>query len=54
MKIGELSERSGVSVRNLRFYQRKGVLSGGRDFYEDTLLMVKEVRLLRSMGISTF
>ena len=51
MKIGELSERSGVSVRNLRFYQRKGVLSGGRDFDEDTLLMVKEVRLLRSMGI---
>lgn len=51
MKIGELSERAGVSVRNLRFYQRAEVLRDGQDFEEADVLRMQRVRILRAMGI---
>ena len=51
MKIGELSERAGVSVRNLRFYQRAEVLRDGQDFEEVDVLRMQRVRILRAMGI---
>ena len=51
MKIGELSERSGVSVRNLRFYQRAEILREGQDFDEADVRRMQRVRVLRAMGI---
>ena len=30
MRIGELSERTGASTRSLRYYERKGIISGER------------------------
>lgn len=51
MKIGELSERSGVSVKNLRFYQRAEILREGQDFDEADVSRMQRVRVLRAMGI---
>ncbi|GIE76996.1 MerR family transcriptional regulator [Actinoplanes philippinensis] len=31
MRIGELSARSGASVRSLRYYEEQGLLTAGRD-----------------------
>ena len=57
MQIGELSRRSGVSVRMLRYYEREGLLrpsrrvSGYRAFSEDDLLVVRRIRALNSVGL---
>ena len=57
MQIGELSRRSGVSVRMLRYYEREGLLrparraSGYRAFGEDDLIVVQRIRALNSFGL---
>ena len=58
MKIGELSRRTGVSIRMLRYYEAEGLLTpartegGYRDYGfsdEDT---VERIRLLGSAGMT--
>lgn len=57
MKIGELADRTGVSVRALRYYEEKGVLnpdrtpSGYRLFDEDDIQTVAHIRTLLAAGL---
>ena len=51
MNIGELSRRSGVPAYNLRFYRKAGILPREKDCGGGTVLLMRRVRLLRSMGV---
>ncbi|MGW1076687.1 MerR family transcriptional regulator [Streptomyces sp. NPDC002537] len=59
MLIGELSRRTGVSPRLLRYYEAQGLLdtrrgpNGYRDYDEDAVLTVRQVRALLQAGLST-
>nr|WP_300313203.1 MerR family transcriptional regulator [Halomonas sp.] len=58
MKIGELSKRTGVSVRMLRYYEAEGLLkphrtaSGYRDYDPAEVRTVERIRLLGSAGMT--
>ncbi|WP_219467651.1 MerR family transcriptional regulator [Nonomuraea rhizosphaerae] len=58
MRIGELAERTGVSTRSLRYYEQHGLLSatrgsnGYRDYAEDDVKLVSEIRALLSVGFT--
>jgi MerR family copper efflux transcriptional regulator len=59
MTIGQLSRRSGVSIKSLREYERLGFLytlgrseSNYRLFGEETLWCVRAVQGLRSLGLT--
>jgi len=57
MKIGELSHRSGISVRMLRYYEKEGLLqpnrreSGHRDYGEAEEQLVRRIRMLSTAGL---
>ncbi len=59
MRIGELSERTGVSQRLLRYYEQQGLLapertaSGYRDYDAADLTTVDRIRRLLAAGLST-
>ena len=59
MRIGELSERTGASTRSLRYYERKGIISGERlengyrDFDEAQAERVRTAQFYLGVGIST-
>jgi DNA-binding transcriptional MerR regulator len=59
MLIGELSRRTGVSARLLRYYEAQGLLvtsrgpNGYRHFDEDCVVTVRQVRALLRAGLST-
>jgi len=59
MRIGELSERTGASVRSLRYYEKKGLISSGRlendyrDFDEAQIERVRAVQFYLGLGLST-
>lgn len=59
MLIGELSRRTGVSSRLLRYYEAQGLLdarrgsNGYRYYDEDSVLTVRQVRALLKAGLST-
>lgn len=59
MRIGELSERTGASVRSLRYYEKKGLIfgerleNGYRDFDETQIERVRAVRFYLGLGLST-
>jgi DNA-binding transcriptional MerR regulator len=56
LKIGELSTRSGVSQRSLRYYEKQGLIdadrqsNGYRDYNEATVERATMVQLLFGMG----
>lgn len=58
MKIGELSRRTGVSVRMLRYYEVQGLLapqrtsSGYRDFSPVDEQTVERIKLLGAAGMT--
>jgi DNA-binding transcriptional MerR regulator len=58
MLIGELAERSGVSARSLRYYERNGLIAAGRDtngyrvYREDDVALVREIATLLARGFS--
>ncbi|MGW5112248.1 MerR family transcriptional regulator [Nocardia sp. NPDC004123] len=57
MLISELSQRSGVSARALRHYDRSGLLEAGRrsngyrDFPESSVERVRRIRTLLEVGL---
>ena len=58
MQIGEISVRSGISVRMLRFYEAEGLLrprrteSGYRDYSQDDLEEAHLIRQLADAGLT--
>lgn len=58
MRISELSKRTGVSIRMLRYYEQEQLLkpvrrqSGYRDYVELDELKVLRIRLLTSSGMT--
>ncbi|GAA1650370.1 MerR family transcriptional regulator [Georgenia ruanii] len=59
MKIGELSRRTGVATRLLRYYEEQGLLSPGRSangyrtYDEGHVAVVERVALLVRSGVPT-
>lgn len=59
MRIGELAEQAGVSVRSLRYYEEQGLLtidrsrSGQRHYTEDAVERVRFLRRLYAAGLSS-
>jgi DNA-binding transcriptional MerR regulator len=59
MRIGELSRRTGVAIRLLRYYEQQGLLtparrpSGYREFGEEDVERVRRIRLLLAAGLPT-
>ena len=58
MKIGEVANETGLSISNLRFYEKKGLLapsrkeeSGYRDYAEEDVNRLKTILLYRKMGL---
>jgi DNA-binding transcriptional MerR regulator len=57
--IGELSRRTGVAAHLLRYYESQGLLepargsSGYREYGEDAVLTVAQIRKLLEAGLST-
>lgn len=59
MRIGELSERTGASVRSLRYYEAQGLLrsertpSGQRVYSDDAVDYVHLIRLFLAAGLNS-
>ncbi|OEV05941.1 MerR family transcriptional regulator [Streptomyces oceani] len=59
MKIGELAQRAGVSVRALRYYEERGLLSpertpsGQRRYTEETVEVVRLFQRFYAAGLSS-
>ncbi|AXE86202.1 MULTISPECIES: MerR family transcriptional regulator [unclassified Streptomyces] len=59
MFIGELSSRTGISTRSLRYYEQQGLLrpqrraSGYREFDESDVATVRRIRILLAAGLNT-
>lgn len=59
MRIGELAERTGVSVRALRYYEEQSLLrsqrspSGQRHYGQDAVERVLRIQQLYSAGLSS-
>jgi MerR family copper efflux transcriptional regulator len=59
MQIGELAKRTGVSVRVLRHYEKQHLMTsqrrqnGYREYHEETVEVVRVVRMLLQCGFST-
>ncbi|MFI1990613.1 MerR family transcriptional regulator [Actinoplanes sp. NPDC020271] len=59
MRISELSRRTGVSPRALRYYEEQGLLAPGRsrggyrEYAETAVHTVGHIRLLLSAGLGT-
>ncbi|WP_280499162.1 MerR family transcriptional regulator [Nocardia cyriacigeorgica] len=59
MLIGELSRRTGVNAHQLRYYEAQGLLeadrspNGYRDYPEDAVLRVRQIRHLLDAGLSS-
>ncbi|HEY9413049.1 MAG TPA: MerR family transcriptional regulator [Jiangellaceae bacterium] len=57
MRVGELAERTGVSARSVRHYDRAGLLpsarlpNGYRDFGDDAVEAVGRIRMLLDVGL---
>lgn len=57
MRIGELAERTGVSVRSLRYYETKGLLSsqrssgGQREYAEAAVDRVRRIQEMFAAGL---
>lgn len=59
MRIGELSRRTGVSIRSLRYYEEQNLLhpqrlsSGYRVYTGADVMRVKQIQALLEAGLST-
>jgi DNA-binding transcriptional MerR regulator len=59
MRIGELSRRTGVSIRSLRYYEEQNLLhpermaSGYRTYADADVVRVQRIQALLAAGLST-
>jgi DNA-binding transcriptional MerR regulator len=59
MRIKELSDRTGASVRSIRYYEAKGLImtsrlaNGYRDYDQGAIDKVKTIQLYLSLGLTT-
>ena len=59
MRIGELSRRTGVSIRSIRYYEEQHLLrprrlpSGYRVYAETDVMQVQQIQTLLASGLST-
>lgn len=59
MRIGELSRRTGVNAHQLRYYEAQSLLeaergaNGYREYGEDAVMRVKQIRHLLGAGLSS-
>ena len=59
MQIGELSARTGASVRSLRYYEQQGLLesvrrpNGYREYPPNAVATVQTIRALLDIGLPT-
>ncbi|WP_345495688.1 MerR family transcriptional regulator [Nocardia callitridis] len=59
MRIGELSRRTGVHERLLRYYEQQGLLhpdrrpSGYREYTDTDIAVVRRIRTLLAAGLNT-
>ena|ERR1700694_3652726 len=59
MRISEISRRTGVSVRSLRYYEQKRLLcsrrleNGYRDLGEEAVERVQTIQMYLSLGLTT-
>lgn len=59
VRIGALSQRTGVSVRLLRYYEEQGLLtphrrpSGYREYQDEDVRTVQHIRTLLAAGLTT-
>lgn len=59
MRIGELSRKTGVSTRMLRYYEEQGLLqperqpSGYREYEPSAAALVRRIRCLATAGLPT-
>ena len=58
MKIGEVAEQTGLSISNIRFYEKKGLIepkrneqSKYRDYTEENVKRLKQIILYRKMDM---
>lgn len=58
MKINEVEERVGITKRNIRYYEKEGLLTPGRnsdngyrDYTEDDVTELKKIKLLRKLDM---
>lgn len=58
MKIGEVAKQTGLSVSNIRFYEKKGLLNPRRreenqyrEYESEDIRRLKEIMLLRKLGM---
>lgn len=57
MRIGELSRRSGVSPRSLRYYEQHGLIAaerstnGYREYGDDAVRTARDLHLLFELGV---
>ena len=57
MKINEVEQLVGVTKRNIRFYEKEGLLSPGRtdngyrDYGEEDVEALRKIKLLRKLGV---
>jgi len=58
MKIGEIAEQTGLSISNIRFYQKKGLVGPNRDenskyriYAKEDLVQLKKIMLYRKMDL---
>ena len=59
MRISEVSRRTGVSIRSLRYYEQKRLLcarrleNGYRDLDEETVERVRTIQMYLGLGLTT-
>lgn len=58
MKINEVEQLVGISKRNIRFYEKEGLLSPGRnadngyrDYGEEDVETLRKIKLLRKLDV---
>lgn len=59
MRISEVAEKTGLSISNIRFYEKKGLIGPDRDkdskyrnYTEEDLALIKQILLFRKMDFS--